>query len=297
MKTMLNNRKVGRKRKSEGRFSCLVFSFFFSNFTSNFGLLSAVSRLTTGHDRVVSANQIANLTKGSAIRMKSLLWLTALLGLNCSQSIDPASLRLAGRQDLEIALDDNLTTPTLLRGQLADLSNVKKENRPEPLLLFFTENAELFKLLAPDSELRLLRSDEDELGFVHYRYARLHRGVPIYGDELIVHVDDKARLYMVNGSYHPSIVKDDSEAGAEPSNQAASSDSILSAQQATDLALEKGSSHKMQAVDSVELVYYPVDKNLSLAWYVTLKGGMNKWDYFIDAHDGRVLFEQDRRRF
>ncbi len=215
--------------------------------------------------------------------MRTLIWLTALFGLTCAHRIDPESLRLAGRQDLEITRDDRLTTPTLVRGALADLSKIKKERRAETLMQFVKENTQLFKLREPEQELRLLRGEGDELGFTHYRYERLHQGVPIYGDEMILHVNAESRVYQVNGRYHPSLT-----AEARPA---------VTAQQADSIALEKGAAHRMRTADKSVLVFYPAQEELRLAWQVLLAGGMNQWEYFIDAQTGAVLFDQDKRRF
>jgi bacillolysin len=215
--------------------------------------------------------------------MKKFIWLAALLGLSCATRIDPVLLRLDGRQDLEITLNDKFATPALVRGMLADLSKIKKEKRTKPLMQFIKENARLFKLNTPDQELRLLRSDGDDLGFTHYRYERLHKGVPIYSDELILHVNAKSQIFEVDGHYHPSIT-----AAAAPA---------ITAEKAGVLAKEQGVIHKMQRVDTTALVFYPVEDDLCLAWHVTLGGGMNQWDYFIDGQTGAVLFDQDRRRF
>lgn len=215
--------------------------------------------------------------------MKNLIWLAALLGFGCAHRIDPASLRLAGRQDIDITRDANLATPTMVRGSLADLSKIKKEKRAEPLLQFLKENPDLFKLQSPEMELRLIRSEDDDLGFTHYRYERLIKDIPVYNDELIMHVNNKAEIYQVNGHYHPTVVL--------------KSDPAISEAKAGSLALEHGKTNKMQKVDKTELVFYPGKEGLSLAWHVTLSGGMNTWDYFIDAQSGSVLFDQDRRRF
>jgi len=232
---------------------------------------------------------LLNCREGISLRetntrsMRRFIGLTALVCLSCVHHIDPASLRLAGRRDLEIIQNDKFGTPKLVRGGLADLSKIKKEKRAGPLMQFVKENSQLFKLLAPDRELRLLRSEEDDLGFTHYRYERLHKEVPIYGDELILHVNAESQIYQANGAYHPSFT-----AAAEPS---------ITAQKADTLALKQGVIHEMRVVDKSTLVFYPVQEELRLAWQVILSGGMNKWDYFIDAQTGAVLFDQDRRRF
>jgi bacillolysin/thermolysin len=174
---------------------------------------------------------------------------------------------------------------------------VKPKKQLKPLRQFFKENSAIFKLADAEKELRLLRSDVDELGFTHHRYERLHNGRPIYGDELILHVNDKSEVYQFNGRYHPSpAVKNDSQPAAGTSVFAATAP-VITAKKAGNLALEQGLSHQMQSIDQNTLLYYPVGDSLRLAYQITLRGGMNQWDYFIDAENGRVLFEQDRRRF
>ncbi len=214
--------------------------------------------------------------------MRNLIFLAVPLLLSCAHSIDPASLRLASRQGIEITRSERLATPAMVKGLLADLGKVKKDKRAETLMLFLKENGETFMIQTPDRELKLLRSDEDELGFTHYRYARLIKEVPVYGDELILHVNNKSQLYMVNGQYHPT--------------QFPESKPALTAEKAGAIALEKGRAHRMENVEQSALVFYPAEEGLRLAWHVILRGGLSKWDYFIDAADGRILFDQDRKR-
>jgi len=215
--------------------------------------------------------------------MKNLLWLAALLGLSCAHRIDPAALRLAAREGIEISPQEKLTTPAQVKGDLADLSKIKKEKRTATLLQFLQENPEVFKIQSAATELHLLRSDDDELGFTHYRYARLLKEVPVFGDELILHVNKEGQLYMVNGHYHPT--------------QVVKSEPALSSKKAGAIALEQGKAQGMQSIEKSGLVFYPVQGALHLAWEILLSGGMNKWVYFVDAQDGAVLFDQDRRRF
>jgi bacillolysin len=213
-----------------------------------------------------------------------IIFLTAiLLGLSCANHIDPSLLRLEGRTDVEITTNEDLGTPSRISGGLADLSGIKKEKRPEALIRFFSENTSLFKLSDPEKELRLIRAEGDELGFTHYRFERVHGGVPVYLDELILHVNAKSSLYRFDGNYHQSL-----RASAQPS---------VSAEKAGRQALESAAARRMERVDQTELIFYPSPSGMRLAWHVTLGGGLNQWDYFIDGLDGSVLFDQDRRRF
>lgn len=215
--------------------------------------------------------------------MKVLFLTAVLLGLSCANAIDPSLLKLEGRKDVEMTVDETLGTPSLINGSLADLSKIKKEKRPEALIRFFSANADRFGLKDPEQELRLIRAEGDELGFTHYRYERVNRGVPVLGDELILHVNAESVVYRFDGHYHPSF-----SLKAEPS---------VSAEKAGSLALDAAADRRMERVDRTDLVFYPAPSGMRLAWHVTLVGGMNRWDYFIDGLDGSVLFDQDRRRF
>lgn len=213
-----------------------------------------------------------------------IVFLTAiLLGLSCANHMDPSLLKLEGRKDIEITVDEKLGTPVLISGSLADLSEIEKEKLPEALIRFFQANANLFKLSDPETELRPIRAEGDELGFTHYRYERVNQGVPVLGDELILHVNAESVLFRFDGRYHPSF-----SLKAEPS---------VSAEKAGSLALDAAEGRRMERVDRTELVFYPAPSGMRLAWHVTLAGGMNRWDYFIDGLDGSVLSDQDRRRF
>lgn len=215
--------------------------------------------------------------------MKLFLLTAALLGLSCANAIDPSLLKLEGRKDVEMTVNETLGTPSLINGSLADLSDIKKEKRPEALIRFFSANAELFKLSDPQKELRLKQAEGDALGFTHYRYERVHKGIPVLQDEVILHVNAQSVLYRFDGHYHPSF-----GLKAEPS---------VSGEKAGGIALDAAASRRMERVDRAELVFYPAPSGMRLAWHVTLVGGMNRWDYFIDGLDGSVLFDQDRRRF
>ncbi|MET0402503.1 MAG: M4 family metallopeptidase, partial [Cystobacter sp.] len=58
--------------------------------------------------------------------------------------------------------------------------------------------APVFRLRA--SELLAGRATVDEQGHTHLRYARVLNGLPVLGDELVVHVDDTGLVYAANGS-------------------------------------------------------------------------------------------------
>ncbi len=54
------------------------------------------------------------------------------------------------------------------------------------------------------SELRLAKSDSDNLGMQRVRYDQFYKGLRVFGAQAVVHMDDKG-IRVVNGNYVPDI--------------------------------------------------------------------------------------------
>lgn len=57
----------------------------------------------------------------------------------------------------------------------------------------------------PADVLAAYRIDADNLGLTHVRYHQFHQGVPVFGAELIVHLDADARVYAAGGHLAPDL--------------------------------------------------------------------------------------------
>ncbi|RIK92980.1 MAG: hypothetical protein DCC71_24265 [Proteobacteria bacterium] len=66
---------------------------------------------------------------------------------------------------------------------------------------FLQRYAEPLRLDDPRAELALQRIDVDRIGSTHVRFEQRHRGLPIPGAGLIVHLDRERRVNLVSGSY------------------------------------------------------------------------------------------------
>lgn len=69
---------------------------------------------------------------------------------------------------------------------------------------FLERHRALFRLDDPRRELRHRRSERDRLGMTHVRFDQVHDGIPVWGAELIVHLDSTLRVLRVNGSTIPT---------------------------------------------------------------------------------------------
>jgi Zn-dependent metalloprotease len=62
----------------------------------------------------------------------------------------------------------------------------------------------LLRLDDPDDELTLQRSDGDELGRRHLRFAQQRSGLPVWPAELIVHLDAQGNVDAMDGAFVPT---------------------------------------------------------------------------------------------
>ncbi|MET0405892.1 MAG: M4 family metallopeptidase, partial [Cystobacter sp.] len=138
--------------------------------------------------------------------------------------------------------------------------------------------APLFRLNT--SDLLPLRSRVDERGHTHVRYAQMKNGLPVVGQQLIVHVNEAGQVYSANGTARdgeriPTVAKVASEAAAQRA--------VLDT---------KGS---QLVAESTRLVYFRPEAEgaLQLAYEVVVTGhgqGLPLRDHvFLSAVDGSVI--------
>jgi len=217
------------------------------------------------------------------MRFSMIVFFFLLAGCSRHGQLAVRTLSQAEWAKLQIRSNEELSTPEWIQGTLLDLAKIKAETRPDVLMAFMSVNTEIFKLQQPANEL-LIKSDRtDELGFQHLRFARLHQNIPIWNDDLVVHINKKGEAYLVNGRYHAS--------------QEINGQAVVNAEKAASIALDAGKEKKLDRVDENEPVWYPVGAGLRLAYHLVLSGENKSWDYFVAADNGEILYDQDRRRF
>jgi thermolysin len=133
--------------------------------------------------------------------------------------------------------------------------------------------------MAERGELVPLFAREDTLipGRSHERFAQLHKGVPVFGGELVRQREGRATL-TVFGTLYEGV-----EVGTAPA---------LSASQAERVVSEKGAESRGAAP---ELLVLPLDDGgYRLAYRiraVTRASGLDFREYFVDAANGEVVLE------
>lgn len=146
---------------------------------------------------------------------------------------------------------------------------------------FLENNKSLLKLASPREELHIISERVDRFGLTHYKYQQMHKGIPVFGKQMIVHTDKQKSIYLLNGDIRPT----DEGPGSVPVLKP--NDAIAAARK--HLGIDSGSSDRVKAKSS--LVFHPgKDNRLTLAFLVEVNHSVSeRWQYFIDARTGHVL--------
>jgi bacillolysin len=137
---------------------------------------------------------------------------------------------------------------------------------------------------------------QDELGQTHVRFQQVWNNIPVYGGELVVHINANNQPNRMNGRYFdtPSLNT------AVPAWSAEQALQVVYQQypdrktdwSATDLAMIGN-----QAPFHAELIVYHIDNQQDkqhLAWHITGRPNLlQRIVYFIDATNGAILNQYD----
>jgi len=205
----------------------------------------------------------------------------AVSGKALLTSAQTDNLRALNRQSsvpLQVSFDSNSGTPTFIKTQLPAAQQRGLNGGWDYKAAagdFLSQNRALLRLQDPAVELQLQKSSVDQQGNRHLLYQQRHQGVPLWGQQLALHLDSKANLYLLNGRYQPSL-KLNTQATLR----------ALEAEEAAKRALGVTQVHQI----SSELMVYTQTGTPLLVYKVDIQPSFSdRWLYFIDANSGAVV--------
>ena len=201
----------------------------------------------------------------------------------------------ASTLDWAIARDDASGTPIFIRNLSTPPAGKRVQrvagSAADLAMEVIETHRDLFKLKDPWFELGLSEVVEDKLGNDHVMFQQLYDGVPVWGQELIVHLDPGGLMSSINGRYLPTP---GFTLSTEPAVQA-------------DEAMQTATDHLAQRVEvrpitgrladlmkytgpSADLLVVIEDLAPRLTWKVLVRPNWrDRWIYFIDAQTGEVV--------
>jgi thermolysin len=141
------------------------------------------------------------------------------------------------------------------------------------------------------NNFELLSAEQDDLGLTHVRLNQVHQGVPVFGGQIITHLDNERAQPLSGQSFVVGDVK------TKP---------VLTPEKALQKAKEKlGYAGEFAREPEVELVLLPhavfkeeQDTRVTLVYRVELlvedgSAKMGLHQYFVDARDGSIVWYYD----
>ncbi|ARU59741.1 hypothetical protein CBW65_00780 [Tumebacillus avium] len=199
--------------------------------------------------------------------------------LTTAMSGAPVSAQSADQMTKSIMMNDAKGVPSFLTGKLSE----RPVRNSGDVLTALGLHRGQFKMNSPQDELALVQETTDKLGEM-YKYRQVYKGVPVYGQELIVHANNAGDMTSVNGYYDPQVKIKGVSTRAKLSAAAAitAAKKHLGLTDSTAMALEKA---ELFIAGSAEEKY-------SLVYVVTLSTLKAEapfyQDVFVNAHDGSI---------
>ncbi len=141
---------------------------------------------------------------------------------------------------------------------------------------FLRANRALLSISDPDRELVITSRSTDVLGRTHVRFDQHHEGIPVWPAEIIVHLDPRGEVDLVEGGYIPTPRR-------------LSTKAAISVADAVARARETCDPNAAPAVPEL-IIYTSEERRPRLAWKVIVRESLTKrWIVVIDAMNGSLL--------
>jgi bacillolysin len=168
-------------------------------------------------------------------------------------------------------------------------------NAEQACFQYLNELKPLLQLDNPEQNFRISHQETDAQNKTHFRLQQFHRSVPVYGSEVIVHVNELGIGEAFNGRFE-KIATD------------ISTDAKFSKEKAIEIANDKLNPKKITITSPIALeestatlYVYPNKKSgitsYVLAYHVTTYSNLHRWEYIVDASTGSILREFDTTCF
>lgn len=189
---------------------------------------------------------------------------------------------------IQVRWDEKRGTPSLLSGKL---SNPLTGAPQEKALNFLNTVKDLYHFNKASQSFQVKKVDVDQKGMTHVRLSHVAKGIPVWGDELIVHIDKNNIVRSVNGEFTANVEKNTDRIG----------EAKIDSKQAIQAALQDVKVQKPDQPPTAALFYfpYPEPDQVTLTYVVTVhdRSQPAEWKVFVDAVNGDVVHKYNNLKF
>lgn len=168
----------------------------------------------------------------------------------------------------------------------------------EVSLAFLDAHKTELQLRQPSQEFKVLTTSTDQLGQTHVRLAQQYLGVPVYGAEVLVHLDASGQPTLFTGRYVRTPVMLTSVVPTLAAAAAASAAEVALRGKGQTIQEFSAATRQLLHYDGpiTELVVYQAAPDVApvLAWQVTTQSSVqHRWETLVDARTDAVLKQLD----
>ncbi|RMD92904.1 MAG: hypothetical protein D6814_16275, partial [Calditrichaeota bacterium] len=232
----------------------------------------------------------------AAKRSRSVTLQNALQRLQKHPIVLPHPIQSTTPARLKIYRNEHNETPIFISGEALHTFRPKASgalSTAEIALAFIEANRTLFKLDHPAAELKEVEAFQDFWGKQHVKFSQVYEGIPIWGHEIIAHLNPDGTLYGFNARYAPT------PRGLEVHHvkldrQAAIQSAVANLQKTTKVETFSPALQKvLHYTGPVAKKYIWIDVQTQkphLVWHVQIRPNIrDNWTYFVDAQTGEIL--------
>lgn len=192
--------------------------------------------------------------------------------------------------NVEIKWDERTGSPLRVKGLLA---RVEQKEPGKAAMEFIDANKGLFLLESVQKEMRLKRIDTDRVGIRHVRMQQVYKELPVFGSEIIVHIDANNNIKGTTGKLTPNIDL--------PEKPKITDEKALKIVLSDD---RNNSKVRMHSEPNLMILTQFI-KTPHLVWHVTVEGKDKdlygdetpaKWEYFVDALNGEIVWKYNNEQ-
>jgi len=195
-------------------------------------------------------------------------------------------------KDLRISFSQKNNTPFFINGKNLHPVDLYKSDAPakvEAAYDFMKTYKDLLQISNPLAEFKVKNIESDEVGKTHIRLLQQYQGVPVWGSDVIVHLDEKG-VESFNGRYEASPKLESVNPNINPAMALETVEADLKTFTKIEVLSERAKELIHHEDQLVELVIYPHQQKHLLAWKVAYFASLSdRWEYFVDAQTGKVL--------
>jgi bacillolysin len=210
----------------------------------------------------------------------------------------------SGQSDLKVYWNEKNSTPTFISVKQKK-GGLSKQGAPlaakAMAIEFFKENTSIFQLENPEEELQATDEISDALGKTHIKFNQIYNGIPVWGHDVVSHLDEHNQVYAINARYAPtptSVAVNKLNISSQSAVQIARMDleKTMKIENLPDWAKSICNYHEPQTKKYVWIE----DKTQQphLVWHVQIRPNIrDNWYYFVDAQYGAILEKYNATNF